>query len=68
MSTYTDRYAPALVSEVPAVAGLTTSRPGLWARLLEELASRRDSRTFERAISRAEHSEAHDLLALSRRG
>lgn len=67
--TQTDSYAPALVSEVPALAlvGTAPSRPSLWARLVEDLRSRRDSRTFERAIRNAGHNEVHDLLAAGRR-
>lgn len=70
MSTLAVRTAltiePVLVSEIPAVA-VPPSRPSLWTRLREDLATRRDCRSFERAIRNADVNEAHDLFAARRR-
>lgn len=43
------------------------SRLALWDRVRETLLARRDSRQFEKAISRSYGSEAGDLMALRRR-
>ena len=69
MSTITirtaDRYAPALVSEVP---GSTVAlRRSFWARLRDKLLARRASQRFERAMSLTHGSETGDLLAALRR-
>ena len=69
MSTATTTYGPALVSEIPAAPRTTAAgRRGLRTRLGHELTVRRDARRFESALRRADHSEAHDLMAAGRRG
>jgi hypothetical protein len=60
-----DTLGPVLVSELPASSAPV--RPTLLARLREELAARRESGAFERAIRRAGPSEHGDLMALHRR-
>lgn len=58
---------PTLVSELPVVTG-APARPGLLQRLREDLASRREARTFERALQASDWAQAGDLHALRRRG
>ncbi len=55
---------PVLVSDLPPAA---PARPGLWSRVRDELAERRDRRAFEAALSSARGSECGDLLAAQRR-
>lgn len=60
---------PVLVSDLPAPRALQAeTRTGLLARVREDLSARREARQFERALRSADHSEAHDLYALRRRG
>jgi hypothetical protein len=60
--------SPVLVSEVPAsTIPAPPARPGLLARCRDEIAQRRQSRAFERAVRRAGASEQSDLLAARRR-
>jgi hypothetical protein len=60
-----DTLGPVLVSELPASSA--PARPTLLARLREELAARREVRSFERAVRFAGPSEHGDLMALRRR-
>ena len=71
MSTTTFRNAdllgPILVSELPPLTRISVERPGLLARLREDLVLRRRARAFDRALGLAGPGEQGDLLALSRR-
>jgi hypothetical protein len=63
MSTTTVELGPVLASELPPVTHRPTPAQRFRAALQVRLAERR----FERALRRASHSEAGDLLAAARR-
>ena len=68
MTTATFDLGPVLVSDLPAAPATTTTRPGLWARLRDELALRRENREFLRAVnSSTSVDEVGDLWAARRR-
>jgi hypothetical protein len=64
----TDAFGPLLVSELPPLSVVPAPRTGLLARVQDELALRRQARTFARALGSAGPAEQGDLIALSRRG
>ena len=63
-----DAFGPLLVSELPPLSDMSAPRTGLLARVQDELALRRQTRDFARALGSAGHGEQGDLIALSRRG